>query len=113
MLLLLVASRWPFIESFFLFKTFQLNEINGQTPKISWGVKRNGKNRNERAASKLHSQESSNHRETVQEGKVTRTLTRSASRSNSPPRESFDIAQQGEQVSRLLMCGQNNAYEVC
>eukprot|EP01084_Bolivina_argentea_P029038 53916_1 len=82
-------------------QTFQLNEINGQTPKISWGVKRNGKNRNERAASKLHSQESSNHRETVKEGKVTRTLTRSASCSNSPPRESFDIAQQGEQVAML------------
>ncbi len=96
----------------FCFQTFQLNGVNGQSSKSSWGVKRNGKNRNERAAFKLHGQESGNHRETIKERKMARAhLTRSASRSNSPLQQSLNIVPQGDQVSRLLMCGCDNSRE--
>ncbi len=90
----------------FFKKALQLNEIDDQTCKPSWGVKRNGKTRNERAASKLHSQGSSNHQEAVKEGKVTQKQTRSSSRSSSPPSDSLGIAQKRELVSRILTCDQ-------
>ncbi len=99
----------------FCFQTFQLNGVNVQPSKSSWGVKRDGKTGNERAAFKLHGQESRNRRETVKEGRATRAhltrlASRSRSRSNSPQQQSLDVVPLGEQVSRLLLiCGRDHS----